>query len=186
MLLNFTVTAGVACLFLAVEAHAEQAPLADIMAAEQTDSGISVTVPTGGCTKKADFEVSASPVSTGAAQVEIRRLKRDYCKGNFPDGLKVLFTWDDLKLAAGTKVTITNLAASQPAPPKPGRKASAKGHKKFKRHCKRSRGKHHCKARRAKHAFVHEPAPEGAAHAHHRHHRVRARHHHRHRSRCHF
>ncbi|MGA7328891.1 MAG: hypothetical protein WBX25_31500 [Rhodomicrobium sp.] len=42
--------------------------------------------------------ISAQPAPHGAARIEIRRLKADNCKGNFPAGLKLLFTWSDLKL----------------------------------------------------------------------------------------
>ncbi len=90
-------------------AGAERVPLAELLVAETTDAGLSVTVPTGGCTQKSDFEIKASTVSNGGASVEIRRLRKDTCKGNFPEGLKLVFTWDDLKLPANTKLGVKNL-----------------------------------------------------------------------------
>jgi hypothetical protein len=89
-------------------AGAEPAHLAELLATETTDAGLSVTVPTGGCTQKSDFEVTARAAKNGRASVEIRRLKRDSCKGNFPEGLKLVFTWDDLKLPANTKLGVKN------------------------------------------------------------------------------
>jgi len=97
------------CVLLSTSgAMAEGAPLAELKAAETTGAGISVTVATGGCTEKSDFEAGAQPAAKGAANVEIRRLKRDDCKGNFPAGLKLLFTWNELKLPAGTKLHVKN------------------------------------------------------------------------------
>jgi hypothetical protein len=80
----------------------------ELVAAEKTPSGITITVETGGCTKKSDFEVDSSPVKNGEASIEFRRLSEDTCKGNFPDGVKLDFTWADLKLPQGTKFSIKN------------------------------------------------------------------------------
>jgi hypothetical protein len=169
MVMKFKIAAGAVCLILTAEAHAAEAPLADLMAAEPNDGGINVTVPTGGCTKKGDFAVSTRPVTQGAARIEFKRLKPDYCKGNFPEGIKLSFTWDDLKLPAGTKLTVTNPVADQPALPKAVRKAS---HRKLKTLCTRSkRGKRHCKAHRH---IAHKAA----------HHRHRSHSRHRHHIRC--
>ncbi len=150
MVSKYKVAASAACLFFAVEARAAEAPLADIVAAEPTDAGINVTVPTGGCTKKADFQVASQPAAKGEARIEIHRLKSDYCKGNFPDGLKLLFTWDDLKLPAGTKLKLGNAVATHVAQPKEEREASV-APAKIGRHIKRTaRGKHWRHKRHAK------------------------------------
>ncbi len=82
--------------------------LEEVMAVEATNAGVTLTVPTGGCTQKSDFEVSSSPIKNGQASVEFRRLFRDTCKGFFPEGLKLQFTWADLKLPEGTKLTVKN------------------------------------------------------------------------------
>ncbi len=101
------------CLLLATQLTMA-APLADLISAEPAEGGLSVTVPTGGCTAKTDFEVSAQPAPHGAARIEIRRLKDDNCKGNFPAGLKLLFTWSDLKLPSGTRLIVKNLQPQNP------------------------------------------------------------------------
>ena len=172
MVLKLKLAAGAVCLVLAAQAHAEQARLAEVISAEPVEAGINVTVPTGGCTKKADFEVSASQASIGAAKIEIRRLKLDSCKGNFPDGLKLLFTWDDLKLPAGTKLTVANPVASRSGSPQSVAKAA---HKRCGKVCKRAKAKmRHRKARR--HAAG-KAAPKKALHSHRHRPRSGAQHH---------
>ena len=160
----FRVAVGAFCFLVSAEADAEQPPLADLIAVQPTDAGINVTVPTGGCTKKADFEVTAHQASQAEAKIEIRRLKRDDCKGNFPDGLKLSFTWDDLKLPAGTKLTVANPGANAPVEATTARAVSVKKHKKLKKRCKRSKaGKRYCKAGSTKHAS-HRPARRAHRH----------------------
>jgi hypothetical protein len=80
----------------------------ELMAAEHTASGITITVETGGCTDKSDFEVASTPPKDGKASVEFRRLNKDSCKGFFPAGLKLDFTWADLKVPQGTKLVVKN------------------------------------------------------------------------------
>jgi hypothetical protein len=98
----------IAFVLLPTLSQAEQAPLAELLAAETTETGINVTVPTGGCTKKTDFEVRSQDLTEGKAIVELRRLKPDDCKGNFPEGLKLTFTWSELKLPAHSNVSFNN------------------------------------------------------------------------------
>ena len=64
-----------------------------VIAAEPTPAGIAITVATGGCAKKDDFQIASSPAGNGKATIELRRTKPDLCKGNFPDGLKLQFGW---------------------------------------------------------------------------------------------
>ncbi|MFY9643185.1 MAG: hypothetical protein WCD20_14705 [Rhodomicrobium sp.] len=131
--------------------------LDEVMAVEATKTGVTLTVPTGGCTQKADFEVSSSPVTNGQAAVEFRRLFRDTCKGFFPEGLKLDFTWADLKLPEGTKVAVKN-----PIEPPLGVQVQPKKTKQMRRHhhsrkrMHRHRG-HHAKvhARAHRHASIH-------------------------------
>jgi hypothetical protein len=99
--------------------------LEEVLAAEPTAEGIAVTVLTGGCTEKSDFAVSSSPIQNGQASLEFRRLYRDTCKGFFPEGLKLQFTWADLKLPEGTKLTVKN-----PIEPPLGAQANAQANTK--------------------------------------------------------
>ncbi|MFZ1109163.1 MAG: hypothetical protein WAN43_12585 [Rhodomicrobium sp.] len=177
MVVNYRVAASAACLLIAVQARAaETPPLADLLAAKPTDAGIDVTVTTGGCTKKADFAVSAQPPAQGAAKVEIRRLKSDWCKGNFPDGIKLTFTWEELKLPAGTKLSLANPVAGQAAQAAETRKASVAAPRKFKKRCKRRARHARCGKRRA------HGASRAVAHRAH----VRRHHRRRHRAHCEF
>ncbi len=168
--------------------------LEEVLAVEPTTEGIAVTVPTGGCTEKSDFEVSSSPIQNGQASIEFRRLYRDTCKGFFPEGLKLQFTWADLKLPEGTKLTVKNpieppLAAPVQVKPKKQIKPISPhhrgrpGHKRPHRH----RG-HHAKAhvRTHRHASIHSRGrgvqfcyefPHSRQCPHHKHARVHHRHH---------
>ncbi len=87
---------------------AQSEPLERLLAAETQADGISVTVPTGGCTSKSDFEMSSHMAGDGRAEIEFKRLKPDDCKGNFPRGLKLFFSWNDLKLPAATTLVVKN------------------------------------------------------------------------------
>jgi Fe-S cluster assembly iron-binding protein IscA len=84
--------------------------LEKIISSEPAPTGITVTVATGGCTEKADFQVSSSPGADGKTSIELKRTKADSCKGNFPDGLKLHYTWAELKLPDGTQVAVKNPA----------------------------------------------------------------------------
>jgi hypothetical protein len=113
---------------LGERARAELAPLAELLAAEATEDGLTLTVPTGGCTKKSDFELTSSPAKNGAAVVEVRRLTPDVCKGNFPDGLKLSFSWAELKLPEHTKISVKNPVESL-RPPQHREARAVKPHK---------------------------------------------------------
>jgi hypothetical protein len=138
-------------------ARAEPAPLAELLAAEATKDGLTLTVPTGGCTKKSDFELTSSPVKNGAAVIEVRRPTPDTCKGNFPDGLKLAFSWAELKLPEHTKISVKN-PVENARPPQQRAARPVKPHK-GPRYCRISdRRSHLCASRhRAKsaHHYVH-------------------------------
>jgi len=67
-----------------------------------------VTVSTGGCTEKSDFQITSHRIRSGSASVEVRRLNPDACKGNFPDGMTLSFSWKELKLPKKTTISIKN------------------------------------------------------------------------------
>ncbi len=151
-------------------AAATPSPPEELIAAEPTTAGITITVPTGGCTSKDDFEVSSSPLKDGQASLEFHRLFRDTCKGNFPDGLKLQFTWAELKLPEGTKLSVKNpleppfnppvtikpaAPSHDPVSARPGQHRHARPaslHRHRHRH-KRPSTKVHARAHR--HAFIH-------------------------------
>jgi hypothetical protein len=100
--------AAAVLLWLSQCARTESPSLAELLAAEPTRDGLTLTVPTGGCTKKSDFELISSPINRGGAVVEVRRPVPDFCKGNFPDGIKLAFSWAELKLPVHTKISVKN------------------------------------------------------------------------------
>jgi hypothetical protein len=87
-------------------------PVEKLLSAETGADGINVTMRTGGCTSKSDFAVNARPTGGNRADVEFNRLHPDDCKGNFPGGLKLFYSWSELKLPAGTAIVFKNLPSS--------------------------------------------------------------------------
>lgn len=124
MRIRYMVAACAGVLFATSPARAENAPLDEIKGSEQNTAGVNVTVMTGGCTKKEDFQVSTHPGTSGVMDIEFKRLHADRCKGNFPDGIKIQFTWGDLKLPEGTKLAIKNPVEGKKA--RPSKRAETK------------------------------------------------------------
>lgn len=180
MVVKYVAAACAGVLIATSPALAESAPVAEVISSEANDTGVNITVPTGGCTSKADFEVSTHPGTGGVTDVQIRRLKPDRCKGNFPAGIKLQFTWGDLKVPAGTRLAVTNpvearttVLAKQHREVKPVKKKRAK-------RCLRSKyGKHGCaKPRARRHVHRMKPSMRHAYRYHRRHHhRIVRRHH---------
>jgi hypothetical protein len=145
-------------------AAASASTIEELVAAEKTQAGITITVETGGCTKKSDFEVDSSPVKDGEASVEFRRLNEDTCKGNFPDGIKLEFSWAELKLPQGTKLSLRNRVERPVADPtakktdqiqKPTRKVhSASARRKGSNRGKLIRHRHHAGAHKRTHVHA--------------------------------
>jgi hypothetical protein len=106
-LLHFLIYAAVP-LFFAQAVRAESAALEKLLAAKPTKTGLALTVSTGGCTKKTDFEIKSHRIKKRVASVEVRRVTPDACKGNFPDGMKLSFSWSELKVPNKTKILVKN------------------------------------------------------------------------------
>jgi hypothetical protein len=149
-------------------ATADPAELEELLASERTPAGIDITVETGGCTGKSDFEVTSDPVKNGEAGIAFRRLTRDDCKGFYPKGLKLHYSWTDLKLPEGTKLSVKNpignQAATEAAPSnrktdlksKPGRSRQARpGHR---RSLRTKATRHRRIHRRRRHRAIHSSA----------------------------
>jgi hypothetical protein len=69
-------------------------------------NGISVQVPSGGCSVKNDLSVDIR--ESEPAQLVIKRKEADDCEGNFPFGKKFRFSWKDLGLKLGQKFLLVN------------------------------------------------------------------------------
>ncbi|MGP0088685.1 MAG: hypothetical protein ACLPKB_01795 [Xanthobacteraceae bacterium] len=153
-LTRYMLVAAAILLPLGQRAGAEPAPLAELLAVEATKDGLTLTVPTGGCTKKSDFELTSSPAKNGAAVVEVRRPIPDTCKGNFPDGLKLAYSWAELKLPKHTKISVKNAVES--ARPLPQREARRVSPHKGPRYCHiADRRSHLCTSRHRANAAHH-------------------------------
>jgi|SRR5208337_3676963 len=88
--------------------QAEPAVLEKLLAVKFTKMGVTLTVWTGGCTKKSDFEIMSRRLKKRVVSIEVRRLAPDVCKGNFPDGVKLLFSWSELRAPNRTKILLRN------------------------------------------------------------------------------
>jgi hypothetical protein len=95
-------------LAFAQTARAEPAALEKLLTAKPTKTGLTLTVSTGGCTKKSDFEITSHRLKRHVASVEVRRLAPDTCKGNFPEGTKLSFSWSELRVRKHSKILIKN------------------------------------------------------------------------------
>ena len=107
MYLKHAVLVSALVLFASAGGAAAEQDFEGSISCEPGAGGIAVTVETGGCTAKADFAVS-STAALGKTEIGLRRAKADTCKGNFPDGLKLQFSWSDLKLSPGSQYVLTN------------------------------------------------------------------------------
>jgi len=88
--------------------RAEPPALERLLSAKPTKKGLTLTVSTGGCTEKADFQITSHRTGSRVASIEVRRLTPDACKGNFPDGMTLSFSWKELKLPKKTTISIKN------------------------------------------------------------------------------
>ena len=78
-----------------------------LIAARTGPDGVVFTVPTGGCTSPADFRVAVQRGS-GEAAVTLHRLTPDACKGFFPGGMEIAYSWAELGLPPGSALRIVN------------------------------------------------------------------------------
>ena len=85
---------------MAAIALASSASSADPTAVERksvvSEEQVEINVPTNGCTGKDSFSVKVDE----AGKVELRRVEPDHCKGWFPSGEWVTYSWSELGLDA--------------------------------------------------------------------------------------
>ena len=85
----------------------EAKPAAPILDFKIAEDGVEVTVPTGGCTEKSHFRLR--PVEgAGETILFFDRMIRDRCKGNFPEGTRLEFSWKEIGIAPHRPVTLGN------------------------------------------------------------------------------
>ena len=78
-----------------------------LIAARTGPDGVVFTVPTGGCTSRADFRVAVRR-EAGEAAITLHRLTPDACKGYFPAGVEIAYSWAELGLPPGSAPRIAN------------------------------------------------------------------------------
>lgn len=85
-------------LFLAQSKALGQEPEIEVLKAISVNQkGIVITVRTGGCTDRSDFEFEFLENDQGL-EIAIVRKTKDYCKGYFPKGVQYSFSWEETGL----------------------------------------------------------------------------------------
>lgn len=72
-----------------------------------TGSGISIRVFTGGCTEKNNFKLKRQTKPYGL-EIEFERVSDDRCKGNFPYGIIIDYSWEELGIPPNSNFIISN------------------------------------------------------------------------------
>ena len=72
-------------------------------------------VHTGGCTSKSSFEVEVNKGVTGMPpyMITLFRTVPDPCKGYFPEGIEITFTFEELGIEKGSELLVINLMKSR-------------------------------------------------------------------------
>ena len=104
---------SVALMWCVIAAHAaESAPLR-LLGVPVVEDGLSFQVPTGGCTSKSSLQVRLQATNPGPVEIELVRVVPDECKGLFPEGINVVFTWTELGAARDRGAKILNPFSAQ-------------------------------------------------------------------------
>ncbi len=81
---------------------------ASVYGADFTGEALTVIVSDNGCTTRAFFEPEIRQASAGAFDVGLRRVRRDFCGEDNPDGAALTWTYAELGLPAGAQVSLLN------------------------------------------------------------------------------
>jgi hypothetical protein len=87
-----------------------------ILGYERDEGGLEVRVPTGGCTSKGDFGIEKNTVGTNHNFITIIRNREDFCKGYFPEGTLLHFSWAELGLNLHEGFSVTNTVDPRATP----------------------------------------------------------------------
>ena len=69
---------------------------------------IIVTVSSNGCTEKDFIEVDVEKDGHNHFEVEFERVRKDHCKAYLPEGVTLVYTFQELGIPAGSTVEIEN------------------------------------------------------------------------------
>lgn len=86
-----------------------------VMAFHATGHALVFTVPTGGCTTVADFQVDIQR-SGRDVSLSLSRQQPDTCKGWFPAGIELSIPYGDVGLRSGDRISLVNDVGSQAGP----------------------------------------------------------------------
>jgi hypothetical protein len=96
-------------IFLSTASIAKAASEVDSILGFSVDSeGITYQVISGGCTKKADFNVNLTVNQNQRIELKLLRNKQDFCEAYLPYGTNIKFSWTELGLKAGSMVKVAN------------------------------------------------------------------------------
>jgi hypothetical protein len=70
--------------------------------------GIAFQVPTGGCLKKTDFAARALRDGSGPVYLQLLSARVDNCRGAFPYGTTIRFSYDEMGIQVGESFVILN------------------------------------------------------------------------------
>lgn len=79
-----------------------------VYSADISENSITIRVAASGCTTKEYFDVDIDHEGGEKFTIEFERVRRDYCKMMQPDGEKLTWTYTELGLPAGSKVSLEN------------------------------------------------------------------------------
>jgi hypothetical protein len=84
-----------------------------VLSFRATGDTMRIRVHTGGCTSAENFSLAVERLS-GLAQVTLTRQVPDNCKGNFPEGTEITFSYDAAGLDRADAIRLTNQLVSRP------------------------------------------------------------------------
>ncbi|MAK60687.1 MAG: hypothetical protein CMK09_06885 [Ponticaulis sp.] len=79
-----------------------------VYSADITDGEIAVRVAASGCTTKEFFDVDVDREDGNRFTIELDRERRDYCEMHQPNGETLTWTFSELGIPEGAKVTLLN------------------------------------------------------------------------------
>ncbi len=89
--------------------HAEYgARWAPVFGADFSEEAVTVVVSDNGCTTRAFFEPEIRRDGADAFEIGFRRIRRDFCGEENPDGAALTWTYAELGLPAGAQVSLLN------------------------------------------------------------------------------
>jgi hypothetical protein len=78
-----------------------------VLAFRATGDGLRFRVQTGGCTSAQNFQLGVQR-SSGQAQLTLTRVVPDSCKGDFPEGTEITFSYDAAGIDRADAIQLMN------------------------------------------------------------------------------